>query len=85
MPLIQPVLTVLEIVLLVVVLAFFLNRVAAQLNHICSNLARVTFGVRAVETQCGVIGPAADRINANLASTAAGLEQAAAQAERLSR
>ncbi len=66
MPLIQPVLTVLEIVLLVVVLAFFLNRVAAQLNHICSNLARVTFGVRAVETQCGVIGPAADRINANL-------------------
>jgi hypothetical protein len=85
MPLIQPVLTVLEIVLLVLVLAFFLNRVANQLNHICSNLARVTFGVRAVETQCAVIGPAADRINANLASTAAGLEQAGAQAERLAR
>jgi hypothetical protein len=32
-----------------------------------------------------VIGPAADRINANLASTAAGLEQAAIQAERLAR
>ena len=85
LPLILPVLTVLEIVLLVVVLAFFLNRVASQLNSISSNLARITFGVRAVETQCAVIGPAADRVNANLASAAAGLEQAAAQAERLGR
>ena len=81
----QVILTVLEIVLLVVVLAFFLNRVTGQLVNITSNLARVTFGVRAVETQCAVIGPAADRINANLASAAAGLEQAAAQAERLAR
>ncbi|MDP9453902.1 MAG: hypothetical protein M3P97_11110 [Actinomycetota bacterium] len=85
MPLLQPVLTVLEIVLLVLVLAFFLNKVAGQLNSISSNLARITFGVRAVETQCAVIGPATDRINANLASAAAGLEQAAAQAERLGR
>ncbi len=85
MPLIQPILTVLEIVLLVVVLAFFLNRVAAQLNHICSNLARVTFGVRAVETQCAVIGPAADRLNGELADTAGGLEKAAGLTERLAR
>ncbi len=85
MPLLLPVLTVLEIVLLVVVLAFFLNKIAGQLNSISANLARVTFGVRAVETQCAVIGPAADRINANLASAAGGLEQAAAQAERLGR
>ncbi len=85
MPLIQPILTVLEIVLLVIVLAFFLNRVAAQLNHISSNLARVTFGVRAVETQCAVIGPAADRINANLTEAAGGLEKAAVLAERLAR
>ncbi len=85
MPLILPVLTVLEIVLLVVVLAFFLNRVAGQLNSISANLARVTFGVRAVETQCATIGPATDRINANLASAAGGLEQAAAQGERLGR
>lgn len=85
MPLILPVLTVLEIVLLVVTLAFFLNRVAVQLNNISANLARVTFGVRAVETQCAAIGPATDRINANLASAAGGLEQAAAQAERLAR
>lgn len=81
----QVILTVLEIVLLVVVLAFFLNHVAVQLLSISSNLARITFGVRAVETQCAVIGPAADRINANLASAAGGLDQAAAQAERLAR
>jgi hypothetical protein len=81
----QVILTVLEIVLLVVVLAFFLNQVAKQLNSISSNLARITFGVRAVETQCAVIGPAVDRVNANLASAAGGLDQAAAQAERLAR
>jgi hypothetical protein len=81
----QVILTVLEMALLVVVLAFFLNRVAVQLNSISANLARVAFGVRAVQTQCAVIGPAADRINANLASAAGGLEQAAAQAERLAR
>lgn len=81
----QVILTVLEIVLLVLVLAFFLNHVAVQLLSISSNLARITFGVRAVETQCAVIGPAADRINANLASAAGGLDQAAAQAERLAR
>lgn len=75
--------SVLDIVLLVVVLAYFLNRVARQLNHISSTLAKVTFGVRAVETQCAVIGPAADKINKNLAAAAAGLEQAAVKAERL--
>lgn len=76
-------LTVLEIVLLVAVLGYFLNKVAFQLNTICKTLAKITFGVRAVETQCAVIGPAADRINANLQQAASGLEQAASQAERL--
>ncbi len=77
--------TVFEIVLIVVTLAYFLNRVAAQLVHITKTLAKVTFGVRAVETQCAVIGPAADRINANLTEAAGGLEKAAVLAERLAR
>ncbi len=77
--------TVFEIALVVATLAFFLNRVAIQLNHICKTLAKVTFGVRAVETQCAVIGPAADRINANLKEAAGGLEKAAVLAERLAR
>jgi len=75
--------TVFEIVLVVLTLAFFLNRVAKQLEHIVATLAKVTFGVRAVETQCAVIGPAADRINANLTEAAGGLEKAAVLAERL--
>ena len=77
--------TVAEIVLVVLTLAYFLNRVAAQLVYITKTLAKVTFGVRAVETQCAVIGPAADRINANLTEAAGGLEKAAVLAERLAR
>ena len=79
------VLTVFEIVLLIGTLAFFLNVVARQLNSISATLAKITFGVRAVETQCLVIGPAADRINANLAEIARGLDEAASRASRLAR
>lgn len=79
------VLTVTEIVLLVLVLAYFLNRVANQLNSISRTLARITFGVRAVETQCLAIGPGARRLNQTLTEVAGGIEQAAVKAERLAR
>ncbi len=77
--------TVLEIAGLVVVLAIYLSIIARLLNSISANLARITFGVRAVETQCAVIGPAVDKINGNLADTAQGLTEAAVAAERLAR
>ncbi len=77
--------TVVEIAGLVVVLAIYLSVVARLLNSISANLARITFGVRAVETQCAVIGPAVDKINGNLADTAQGLTDAAVAAERLAR
>ena len=76
-------LTVLEIALLVGTLATFLNIVAKQLNRISANLARIAWGVRAVETMCGVIGPAVDRINGNLVAVNNDLTRAAAAAERL--
>jgi uncharacterized protein YoxC len=76
-------LSIVDIVALVVVLAFFLAWVARLLNSISGTLGKVTFGVRAVETQCAVIGPAADEINANLKVAAHNLEQAATTAERL--
>jgi hypothetical protein len=57
--------------------------VAKQLNRISANLARVSWGVRAVETMCGVIGPAVDRINGNLTEVNSDLTRAAAAAERL--
>lgn len=77
------VLSVAEILLVVLVLAYFLNRVARQLNRVSATLGKVAFGVRAVEQECSVIGPAADRINANLAATAADLETAAIGVERM--
>lgn len=76
-------LSIVDIVALVVVLAFFLAWVARLLNSISGTLGKVTFGVRAVETQCAVIGPAADEINTNLKAAAGNLEQAAMTAERL--
>lgn len=77
------VLTVVEIVALVAVLAYFLNRVARQLNAISANLARVAWGVRAVETQCAVIGPTVDQVNGNLQQVADGLGAAVPLAKRL--
>lgn len=76
-------LTIFEIALLVGVLATFLNIVAKQLNRISANLARIAWGVRAVETMCGVIGPAVDRINGNLVDVNNDLTRAAAAAETL--
>lgn len=81
----QIVLTVAEILLVVVILAYFLNRVANQLNSISRTLAKVAFGVRAVETMCLVIGPATKKLNGTLTEVAGGLEQAAIKAERLAR
>lgn len=78
-------LSVLEIVLVVAVLAYFLIRLAQLVTSISTNLAKVTWGVRTVEVQCRAIGPAADTINANLSAAAANLEQAASAAERLGR
>jgi len=77
------ILTLVEIATLVGVLAFFLNVVAKQLNRIAANLARISWGVRAVETMCGVIGPAVDRINGNLVDVNNDLTRAGAAAERL--
>lgn len=78
-------LSVLEIVLLVVILAYFIVKITRLLRKISINLAKVTWGVRTLGTQCAVIGPAADEINNNLAAAAADLERAAVMAERLAR
>lgn len=67
------VLTVTEIVLFVGVLAYFLVRIAASLQRTSSNLAKVSFGVRAIETQCSSIGPSVTRVNEQLTGIAAAL------------
>lgn len=77
-------LTVIEVVLLVAVLAAYLRVVTRQLRSISSTLAKVAFGVRAVEEQVTIssevrqlnqlVGELADRELPNLARKA---EQAA--------
>ncbi len=81
----QLILTLIEIAALVLVLAIYLTVIGNQLRVISATLAKVTYGVRAVETMCAVIGPAVDRINGNLQDVAAGLQEAAVEAERLAR
>ena len=78
-------LTIFEIALLTLVLAWFLARIARLLNAISATCGKITFGVRAVETQCAVIGPTAERLNAGLSEVVGRLDQAASQAERLAR
>ena len=78
-------LTLLEIAVLVGTLAIFLNIVARQLNRICATLAKITFGVRAVEQMVQNIAPNSDRLNASLSEVASALNDVAGQAERLAR
>lgn len=60
-------LTVLEIVLVAAVLVYYLMRIAASLRRSAVALGKVAFGVRAIETQCQVIGPSVLQVNDQLA------------------
>ena len=81
----QLILSLIEIAALVAVLATYLTVIGNQLKRISATLAKITYGVRAVETMCSVIGPAVDRINGNLQDVCMNLQEAAVEAERLSR
>ncbi len=63
-------LTIIEIVLVAVVLVYYLARVAASLRRTAVLLGKVAFGVRAIETQCNVIGPSVLTVNDQLAGVA---------------
>lgn len=66
-------LTVVEIVLVVVVLVYYLARIAGSLRRTSVLLGKVAFGVRAIETQCSVIGPSVVTVNGQLGGVAAAL------------
>ena len=63
-------LTIVEIVLVLVVLVYYLVRVAASLRRTSTLLGKVAFGVRAIETQTEVIGPSVLKVNDQLATVA---------------
>jgi hypothetical protein len=75
------VLTVVEVVLLVAALAYFLVRIRTSLKSTAGYLAKVSFGVRAIETQCSSIGPSVTRINGQLSAIAGALDGLARQAQ----
>jgi hypothetical protein len=60
-------LTIVEIALVLVVLVYYLLRIAASLRRTSVLLGKVAFGVRAIETQCSVIGPSVLTVNDQLA------------------
>ena len=70
--------TLAEVVLLVAVLAGYLIAIAVRLRSISSTLGKVTFGVRAIDTQTKPIGPRLGEINGALAQVAQALQTVAA-------
>lgn len=66
------VLTVLEALLLVGALAFYLVAIIRRLRTISSILGKVAFGVRAVESQTRPIGTSVEAVNAALERTLSG-------------
>jgi len=73
--------TLVEIALLIGALAFYLVRIARSLRETSALLGKVTFGVRAIETQCDSIGPSVVRINSQLAVIGGALDGIAGLAE----
>lgn len=75
------VLTVLEIVVFLTVVAAYLIAIARSLNRTSAHLGKVTFGVRAIEKQAAPIGPGVTRINEQLGVIAGALDGVADLAE----
>lgn len=73
------VLTIVELVLLIGVLAAYLIFIARTLRNVSQTLGLITFGVRAIEKQTESIGPALHEVNGVLERAADELEQAAQQ------
>ena len=78
-------LTVVEVLALVGVLAVYVVLLTRRLRSISSNLGRIAFGVRAVESQTARIGPAVLRINHGLGTLATSLPIVTEKAEQLAR
>lgn len=76
-------LSVVEILLLVAVLALFLLLLTRRLRQVVDSLARIAFGVRAVETQVGLVSPATTEVNERLAELTRAVAEAADRAEEL--
>lgn len=79
------IISVVEVVALVVVLAIYLLVVAAQLRSIASTLAEVTWGARAVERQLAALRSNVLQINSALTDVATVLPGVTSKLEGLGR
>lgn len=75
-------LTIVEAVLVLGVLVWYLIRLRISLRNTADLLAKTAFGVRAIETQAEAIGPGVGRINAVLEELAAAGPELVAAADR---
>lgn len=66
-------LTVVEVVVFLAALVFFILRITSSLRSISLYLGKVAFGVRAIESQTAPVGPSVMRINEQLRSIAGAL------------
>ena len=69
--------TIGEVLLLVAVLAGYLIAIAETLRRVSATLGKITFGVRAIETQTQPLGPQLGEVNETLGQVAARLAAAA--------
>ncbi len=74
-------LTLVEIAVVLVVLVYYLVRIAASLRRTSVLLGKVAFGVRAIETECNVIGPSVTTVNGQLEGVAGALRDLATLAD----
>ncbi len=75
------VLTMVEVTLALAVLVIYLILILRSLRKSTSYAAKIAFGVRAIETQAGQIGPAVVRLNETLEQITGALPGIAAKAE----
>ena len=77
------VLSVIEVLIVIGALAYYLIQISNSLHETSRHLAKITFGVRAVETQCSTIGPNVVRINEQLTAIAGAVGGVADKAEAI--
>ncbi len=77
------VLSVVEVLVVIIALAYYLIQISSSLHETSRHLAKITFGVRAVETQCSTIGPSVIKINEQLTTIAGAVAGVADKAEAI--
>ena len=75
------VLTIIEIVLVVAVLATYLSLIAVRLHRISDSFGKVAYGVRAIDSQTAAIGPSVVALNTELEAITGALPGIAQTAE----